>query len=91
MARGHRCRCWRSPNQRWRLDFVDDQFVKGRRFRVLSVIYDVTRECLSAVGDTSISGGRVVRELGDLIALCNAPKTIVSDNGAELTSNALLA
>ncbi len=41
--------------------------------------------------DTSISGRRVVRELGDLIAARGAPKTIVSDNGTELTSNAVLA
>ena len=41
--------------------------------------------------DTSISGRRVVRELGDLIAERGAPKMIVSDNGTELTSNAVLA
>jgi putative transposase len=38
-----------------------------RRFRVLNIVDDVTRECLRAVVDTSISGRRVVRELGDLI------------------------
>jgi putative transposase len=41
--------------------------------------------------DTSISGKRVVRELGDLIAERGAPRMIVSDNGTELTSNAVLA
>ena len=41
--------------------------------------------------DTSISGRRVVRKLGDLIAARGAPRTIVSDNGTELTSNAVLA
>ncbi|WP_184099743.1 IS3 family transposase [Sphingopyxis panaciterrulae] len=79
------------PNQRWSLDFVHDQFVTGRRFRVLNIVDDVTRECLAAVIDTSISGRRVVRELGDLIARRGAPKMIVSDNGTELTSNAVLA
>ena len=44
------------PNQRWSLDFVHDQMVMGRRFRVLNVVDDVTRECLAAVPDTSISG-----------------------------------
>ena len=44
------------PNQRWSLDFVHDQMVSGRRFRVLNVVDDVTRECLAAVPDTSISG-----------------------------------
>ena len=51
------------PNQRWSLDFVHDQMASGRRFRVLNVVDDVTRECLAAVPDTSISGRRVVREL----------------------------
>lgn len=79
------------PNRRWSLDFVHDQLVTGRRFRVLNIVDDVTRECLAAVVDTSISGRRVVRELGDLIAERGSPKMIVSDNGTELTSNAVLA
>ena len=69
------------PNQRWSLDFVHDQLVTGRRFRVLNIVDDVTRECIGAVVDSSISGRRVVRELGDLIAARGAPRTIVSDNG----------
>ena len=79
------------PNQRWSLDFVHDQMATGRRFRILNIVDDVTRECLRAVLDTSISGKRVVRELADLIAERGAPKMIVSDNGTELTSNAVLA
>jgi len=78
------------PNQRWSLDFVHDQMASGRRFRVLNVVDDVTRECLAAVPDTSISGKRVVRELADLIAVRGKPGMIVSDNGTELTSNAVL-
>ena len=35
----------------------------GRRFRVLNIVDDVTRECLQVVPDTSISGRRAVREL----------------------------
>jgi putative transposase len=79
------------PNQRWSLDFVHDQMATGRRFRILNIVDDVTRECLRAVLDTSISGKRVVRELADLIAERGRPKMIVSDNGTELTSNAVLA
>ena len=51
------------PNARWSLDFVYDQFANGRRFRVLNIVDDVTKECLGAVPDTSISGRRVAREL----------------------------
>lgn len=58
---------------------------------MLNIVDDVTRECLWAVVDTSISGWHVVRELADLIAVRGAPKMIVSDNGTELTSNAVLA
>jgi len=79
------------PNQRWSLDFVHDQMASGRRFRVLNVVDDVARECLAAVPDTSISGHRVVRELTQYIAQHGKPGMIVSDNGTELTSNAVLA
>ncbi|WP_156356984.1 IS3 family transposase [Sphingomonas sp. Leaf38] len=79
------------PNQRWSLDFVHDQMATGRRFHILNIVDDVTRECLRAVLDTSISGKRVVRELGDLIAERGSPKMIVSDDGTELTSNSVLA
>ena len=90
-------------NQCWSLDFVHDQLVTGRRFRVLNVVDDVTRECLAAVPDSAggagcgascqsraISGKRVVRELTALIAERGKPGMIVSDNGTELTSNAVL-
>jgi len=50
-------------NARWSLDFVHDQFARGRRFRILNIADDVTRECLAAIPDTSISGKRVAREL----------------------------
>jgi putative transposase len=78
-------------NARWSLDFVHDQFACGRRFRVLNIVDDVTRECLAAIPDTSISGRRVARELTDLIVLRGKPDMIVSDHGTEFTSNAILA
>jgi putative transposase len=46
------------PNDRWSLDFVADQFIDGRRMRILVVVDDCTRECLTLVADTSISGLR---------------------------------
>ena len=62
----------------------------GRRLRILVVVDDCTRECLALVPDTSISGTRVARELDRLIVAYGKPTTIVSDNGTELTSNAIL-
>lgn len=78
-------------NARWSLDFVHDQFGCGRRFRVLNIVDDVTRECLAAIPDTSISGKRVARELTTLIARRGKPGLIVSDRGTEFTSNVVLS
>jgi putative transposase len=50
-------------DERWSLDFVSDAFTDGRRFRVLAVIDDFSREFLALVADTSLSGLRVTREL----------------------------
>ncbi|UJX47316.1 IS3 family transposase [Xanthobacter sp. YC-JY1] len=79
------------PNERWSLDFVADQMTDGRRFRMLAIVDDCTRECLALVADTSLSGVRVARELDRLLAERGRPKMIVSDNGSEFTSNAILA
>ena len=78
-------------NARWSLDFVHDQLASGRRFRILNIVDDVTRECLAAIPDTSISDRRVARELTDLIERRGKPGLIVSDNGTEFTSRAVLA
>ena len=64
--------------------------ILGRRFRILNIVDDVTRECLAAIPDTSISGKRVARELTALIDVRGKPHMIVSDNGTEFTSNAIL-
>jgi putative transposase len=81
-------------NQRWSRDFAHDQMATARRFRIVNIVEDVTRECLRAVLDTSISGKRVVRELGelgDLLAELGASRMIVSYNETRLTSNTVLA
>lgn len=78
------------PNSRWSLDFMHDQLANGRRFRVLNIIDDVTKECLAAIPDTSLSGKRVVRQLATLIERRGRPRVIVSDNGTEFTSSAVL-
>jgi putative transposase len=80
----------RGPNQRWSLDFVHDQLSDGRRFRILAIVDDFTRECLALVADTSLSGLRVGRALDAIIAERGKPAACVSDNGTELTSTAIL-
>jgi putative transposase len=78
------------PNQRWSLDFLSDAFSDGRRFRILAIVDDFTRECLALVPDTSLPGMRVVRELDALVAARGCPAMCVSDNGTELTGMAIL-
>lgn len=78
------------PNASWSLDFVHDQMTDGRRFRLLVVVDDCTRECLGLVADTSLSGARVARELDRIIAWRGKPGAVLSDNGTEFTSNAIL-
>ena len=77
-------------NQRWSLDFLADALADGRRFRILAVVDDFSRECLALVVDTSLSGVRVARELDRIVELRGRPRMLVSDNGTELTSNAIL-
>ena len=80
-----------AANQRWSLDFMADQLARGRRFRILTVVDDFTRECLATVVDTSLPGVRVVAELERVIERRGLPAAIVSDNGTELTGRAVLA
>ncbi len=68
------------PNQRWSLDFLSDLLACGRRFRMLNVIDDYSRECLGCVVDTSLSGRRVVRELSAIAERRGLPCMVVSDN-----------
>ncbi len=77
-------------NQRWSLDFVSDAFACGRRFRIFAVVDDFTRECVRLIAATSISGLRVARELDWAIDERARQAMVVSDNGIELTSKAIL-
>lgn len=77
-------------NQRWSLDFVSDTLGDGRRFRILCMVDDFSRECLATVVDTSLGGVRVVRELERLTTERAVPQEMISDNGTELTSGAVL-
>lgn len=77
------------PNERWSLDFVHDQLADGRRFRVLNVVDDCTRECLLSHVGTSIPGALVTRLLENIVLERGKPKVLLSDNGPEFTGRAL--
>jgi putative transposase len=74
-------------NERWSMDFVSDQLANGRRFRVLNIVDDFSREYVLKIVDFSISGQRVANELERIAR--SLPKTIVCDNGPEFTSKAM--
>jgi len=67
------------PNQRWSLDFVSDALASSRKFRMLTVVDDFSRECLALVVDNSLSGVRVARELDQIIEMRATPCMVVSD------------
>jgi putative transposase len=78
-----------SANERWSMDFVADQLSNGRRFRVLNVVDDCTREMIGQLVSVSISGRQVARFLEQLIEIRGKPYGIVCDNGTEFTSKAM--
>jgi transposase InsO family protein len=65
-----------SVNKRWSLNFLSATSTDGRRFRILAVIDDFTRECLCLVAGTSPSGARVARELDAVIAWRGKPSSL---------------
>lgn len=71
------------------MDFVHDQLACGRRFRVLNVVDNYSRECVGQLAAFSISGQRVARFLDDLLKQRGKPRSITCDNGTEFTSKAL--
>jgi putative transposase len=77
------------PNECWALDFVSDTLAWGRRIRCLTVVDCFTRESPAIEVDTSLPGVRVVRVLEGLVRERGVPRTILLDNGPELTSRVL--
>ena len=77
-------------NAVWVLDFVSDALDSGRKFRVFNIEDQFTRRGLGVEIDTSLPGKRIVRVLDRLVAIWGKPEMIVSDNGTELTCNAML-
>lgn len=77
------------PNERWSADFIHDQLAGGRRIRILNIVDDYSRLCIGQLVDVCISGARMVRWLDEIIARRGRPRTLVLDNGPEMTSKAM--
>jgi len=79
-----------APNQRWSLDFMHDTLASGRCLRVLMIVDDFTRECLATEIERAFSSHRVIAVLERIALTRGFPQTLRFDNGAELTSHAML-
>ena len=76
-------------NDRWSMDFVAQRLSDGRWIRVLTVVDQYTRECLTLHADTDLSGEKVVAALDKIVTSRGAPKSITVDNGTEFASKAM--
>lgn len=77
------------PNACWAMDFMPDRLYDGRRFRLVTLVDTVTRECPAIEVDRSLTGQRVVAVLDRLKARRGLPHRITVDTGPEFISKAL--
>jgi putative transposase len=77
------------PNERWSMDFVQDSLLDGWKFRVLTVVDALTRECLAVHADGSLTGKKVAAALQDVAATRGNPGKITVDNGTDFYSKAM--
>ena len=76
-------------NETWSIDFMSDSLNSGRRYRILTIVDNYTRECPALEVDTSLGGLRVAEVLSRLAREIGLPKTIRLDNGPEFISKAM--
>jgi putative transposase len=77
------------PNQKWSMDFVAQRLPDGRWIRVLTVVDQFTRECLTLFADNALSGEKVAIALDKIVVLRGTPASITVDNGTEFASKAM--
>jgi transposase InsO family protein len=77
------------PNHVWSYDFVEDRTHDGRKFRMLNIIDEFTRECLAIRVSRKLKAVDVIDVLSDLFILRGVPGHIRSDNGSEFVAKAV--
>lgn len=77
-------------NHVWSYDFVSDQTYGGRKFKVLNIIDEYSRELLASYTARSIRSQDVIFILADLFLKHGVPKHIRSDNGPEFVAKILM-
>jgi len=73
----------------WSYDFVEERTTDGRKFRILNIIDEYTRECLAILVERRLTSGDVIDKLYDLFLFIGVPEHIRSDNGGEFTARAV--
>jgi putative transposase len=77
------------PNEQWSMDFMSDALANGRRFRVLTIVDNMSRESPAVEVGCHLTGAHVVAVLERLAQAGTVPQTIQVDNGSEFSSRAL--
>ena len=77
------------PNHVWSYDFVEDRTHDGRKYRMLNIIDEFTRECLAIRIDRKLNSTVVIDVLSDLFILRGVPGHVRSDNGPEFIAKAV--
>lgn len=78
-----------TSNEHWSMDFVTDMLDNGRRFRVLTIIDNFTRECPALLADFSLNAQKVIHCLDQMKNTRGLPKAITVDNGTEFASRSM--
>jgi putative transposase len=71
------------------MDFVTQRLADGRWIRVLTIVDQFTRECLTLFADTALSGEKVAAALDQVVSQRGVPQSITVDNGTEFSSKAM--
>jgi len=79
------------PNSVWTYDFVHDRLANHRTIRLLCVLDEYTRECLTIEVGRSMTSQDVILTLSRLMRLHGKPRCIRSDQGAEFTAARVMA
>jgi putative transposase len=76
-------------NHVWSYDFVEDRTHNGRKYRMLNVIDEFTRECIAIRVSRRLRSTDVIDVLSDLFILRGVPGHVRSDNGPEFIAKAV--
>jgi len=77
------------PNEQWSMDFISDALTTGRRFRVFTLVDNMSRKSRAIEVGSHLTGHHVVAVLKRLVQAGRVPRILQVDNGPEFSSRAL--